>query len=113
MRLERIDKYLNKDKGPATAFSILELKRLLVLLAENVHTVRFRYRLMGEMWEPNFVRVARVTDEGVFLRDEKKNKVISIPNLKLIMQFELDGSIHTFQPNFHYDVKAQYSDNGE
>lgn len=112
IQLDNLDSFL-KSRKPEAEVSVLELKRLLVLLAENVHTVCFRYRLIGEMWETNFVRVVQVTDKGVFLRDERKNRMISIPNLKMIMQFELDGSIHNFQPNFHYDVTAQLSGSGQ
>lgn len=101
--MDRLDSYLQHLK-PESEISVLELKRLLVLLAENAHRVCFRYRLMGEMWEPRFLRVIHVTEKGVFLRDETINSMISLPDLKMIMQFELDGPIHTFQPNYHYDV---------
>ena len=111
MQLSKLDSFLQSRK-PESEISVLELKRLLVLLAENVHTVCFRYRLIGAMWETNFVRVIQVTDKGVFLRDETRNRMISIPDLRMIMQFELDGAIHTFQPNFHYDVSARHPNNG-
>ena len=50
------------------------------------------------------MRVHEVTDKGVFLKDEQQNKIIFISDLKWIVQFELDGSIHSFAPNFHYEV---------
>jgi hypothetical protein len=103
MQVDRLDSFL-QDRQPESEVSVLELRRLLVLLAENAHSVCFRYRLIGAMWEPRFLRVIHVTDRGAFLKDTTKNRTISLPDLKMIMQFELDGSIHAFQPNYHYDV---------
>lgn len=99
------DSYL-KSRQPISRVPLLELKKLLVLLSENVHTVSFRYRVLGQMWHPTFLRVQEVTEKGVFLRDESENKTIYISDLKWITQFELDGTLHTFAPNFHYDVVA-------
>ena len=93
-----------KDREPVSKLSVLELRMLLVLISENVHTVCFRYRLLGQMWQPNFMRVKDVTDRGVVLKDELQNKTILISDLKWIVQFELDGRIHSFAPNFHYEV---------
>jgi hypothetical protein len=56
------------------------------------------------MWEPNFMRIIGLTDNGAVLHDEGTNKVISLPDLKQIIQFELDGNIFGYQPNFHYNV---------
>jgi hypothetical protein len=102
-KLTGLDYYI-KSRESKSKISIVELKGLLVLLAENVHTVAFRYRLVGQMWQPDFMRVIHATDKGILLKNEKKNIMISLPNLSMIMQFELDGSIHSFAPNFHYDV---------
>ena len=93
-----------KGREPVSKISVLELRKLLVLISENVHTVCFRYRLLGQMWQPNFMRVKDVTDTGVLLKDEMQNKTVLISDLKWIIQFELDGPIHSFAPNFHYDV---------
>lgn len=103
MQLDRLQSYF-KNEEPESQISILELKRLLVLLAENVQSVCIRYRMVGKMWEPNFFRVVQVTDKGVFLKDESTNRTISIPDIRMIIQFELDGCVHTFQPNYHYNV---------
>ena len=103
MQLDRLQSYF-KNEEPESQISILELKRLLVLLAENVQSVCIRYRMVGKMWEPNFFRVVQVTDKGLFLKDESTNRTISIPDIRMIIQFELDGCVHTFQPNYHYNV---------
>ena len=56
------------------------------------------------MWQVNFMRVNEVTEKGAFFKDELQDKTILITDLKWIVQFELDGSIHGFLPNFHYEV---------
>jgi hypothetical protein len=101
--LSSLDLYL-KNREPVSKISVLELKALLVLISDHVHSIRFRYRLMGQMWQLNYMRVIHVSEKGVFLKDEIENKMISIPHLKMIIQFELDGSVQAFEPNFHYDV---------
>lgn len=106
MQLDRLDSYF-KNQEPESQISLLELKRLLVLLAENAQSVCIRYRMVGKMWESSFLRVIHVTDHGVFLKDESKSRMISVPDLRMIMQFELDGSVHTFQPNYHYKVSLR------
>jgi hypothetical protein len=89
----------------ATAVNLLELKRLLVELAEHRVNVSIRVRILGEMWQENHSRVMRVTDKGVALLDESVNKLLFIQDLNNIMQFELDGQFQHYKPNYHYTVK--------
>ena len=84
--------------------AVLELRRLLVELKEHRPDICIRYRLIGQMWAKHFLRVIRVTDEGVILNDETSNKLISISELHQIIQFELDKPFQTYQPYFHYEV---------
>ena len=67
---------------------------MLVTISETRGTIRFRYRIVGEMWYQNFVRVLKVTEQGIILNDEIKNRLYSLPDLSSIIQFELDGSIY-------------------
>jgi hypothetical protein len=87
--------------------SVLELKRLLVTISDNSMPICFRYRIMGEMWQPHFMRVVRTTEKGVVLNDETQNKMLVVSDLTQIIQFELDGRIHTFEPNYHYDLSLK------
>ena len=66
--------------------------------------ISFRYRFVGEMWQQNFMCVLKITENGLLLNDEIANKLIVIQNLSNIVQFELDGSLHDFEPNFHYEI---------
>lgn len=89
---------------PSKKVVVLALKRLLVELKEHRPDICFRYRLIGQMWVNNFLRVIRVTDHGVLLNDETSNRFVTIVNLSQIMQFEIDKPFQLYQPYFHYDL---------
>jgi hypothetical protein len=84
--------------------SVLELRRLLYTIVDNRMDTCFRYRLLGEMWESNFLRVVEVTDKGALLTDETKNTFKCIGDLSQIMQFEIDVAVHNFIPHNHYEI---------
>jgi hypothetical protein len=84
---------------------VLELKRLLVDLKEKRPDICVRYRLLGEMWVMNSMRVIKITDKGVMLNDEQNNKLINLPDLSSVMQFEIDAPFQGFHPHFHYNVR--------
>ena len=85
--------------------SVLELRRLLYTITDNGLDSCFRYRLLGEMWQPNFLRVIEVSEKGVLLNDETVNTIKCLPDLSQIMQFEIDVAVHNFVPHNHYDVE--------
>lgn len=62
---------------------------------------------MGQMWAQHFLHVGQLTDQGVVLYDEHAGKLVSIPQLSAIIQFELDKSFQSYQPYFHYRVVIQ------
>ena len=84
--------------------AVSELKRLLFAISDNHLNVCFRYRLIGEMWKPNFFKVIKVTDESILLNDEQKNELMSLSDLSLIMQFEIDAPVHHYIPHNHYEL---------
>jgi hypothetical protein len=84
--------------------SIVALQRLLVELKERKPNVCFRFRVMGEMWHPNFVRIISINDKTVMLLDQQANKLLTV-NLSLIVQFEIDIGYQEYSPNFHYTVE--------
>lgn len=92
---------MRKTKEPVR---IEELKQHLNTIVENRLPVCFRYRLVGEMWQPNFMRVLKVSEEGLLLNDEFRNKIISITDLSSIMQFEFDAPVMKLEPHFHYQL---------
>lgn len=91
-------------KTEKTLISVLELKRLLVELRDKGQQVCFRYRLLGEMWVPNFMRVIQVADSNALFVDDQKNIVLAVSDIANIMQFELDHRFQNFHPHFHYNV---------
>lgn len=103
--VNKLDSYLTR-RQPVPEISISELKQLLTFISENPGIVSIRYRLVGEMWQPNFLRVVGLTDNEIHLQDLTTTRKICVRDLSMIMQFELDGSWQTFQPNFHYGVVA-------
>lgn len=93
------------EKNEKAVISVLELKRLLVELADKGHNVCIRPRLMGEMWSVYFLHVIAVTEKGVLLRDTITNRFVSVSDMSYIMQFEVDNRFQNFQPHIHYEVR--------
>jgi hypothetical protein len=61
--------------------------------------------MLGEMWGSNFLSVSSVNGKGALMKDPQESKLISVPDLTNVMQFELDNSFIGFQPHYHYEVK--------
>jgi hypothetical protein len=56
------------------------------------------------MWQPNFMRVLKLSEEGSLLNDEFRNKIISITDLCTIIQFEFDAPVMKLEPHFHFEL---------
>jgi hypothetical protein len=84
--------------------SVQHLRMLLTSIVDNKLEVCIRFRLLGQMWQPNHMRVLKLTETGVILNDELRNKMITIPDLTQVMQFELDSSLYQYEPHNHYEV---------
>jgi hypothetical protein len=88
-----------------SAFSVLALRKLLQDILLKKPDVCFRYRLIGEMWAPNFKKVLHVSEKGVLLRDEVTNNLTGINDLSNLIQFEIDSPFQDVRPYCHYDVR--------
>ena len=88
---------------------MLELKRLLVDLSEKRPDICVRFRLLGELWGNNFLRVTRVHEKGAVLLDDSLG-LVSISDLNFVMQFEIDKPFQGFQPYFHYEVTPVFDE---
>jgi hypothetical protein len=95
----------NTVEKSRSLISVLELKRLLTDLKEKRPDVCIRYRLLGEMWVVNSMRVIHITENGALLNDEHRNILVNLTDLSSVMQFEIDAPFQGFQPHFHYHVK--------
>ena len=82
-----MDTLANTVERSKSLISVLELKGLLVDLKEKRPDICIRYRLLGEMWAGNFVRVIHVSENGALLNDEHHNRLINLSDLSLVMQF--------------------------
>lgn len=85
--------------------SVLQLRRLLHALIDSRPDICIRFRLIGEMWQTNHLRVIQMRENGVVLNDEGSTKMIFIQNLNNVMQFELDRAFQQYEPHFHYNVE--------
>jgi hypothetical protein len=80
------------------------LRKLLFELRDTGSPACFRCRLLGKMWDAGFGRVVNVSGDALTLYDESKTNFLTIPDIKMIMQFELDQSFQDFEPHFHYGL---------
>ena len=83
---------------------VLELRRLLYSMKESRPDIGVRFRLMGELWQPNFSSVLLFTENGVAVQEEHTNKVLFVPDLANVMQFEIENAFQQYEPYFHYSV---------
>ncbi|HWA32641.1 MAG TPA: hypothetical protein VG737_00855 [Cyclobacteriaceae bacterium] len=93
-----------------SGISTLELRRLLFDLKDKRADVCVRFRILGEMWYPSFLRIIQVTEKGAVFANEQTNEWISLADLSEIMQFEIDNRFQHYQPHFHYDVMPVLAD---
>lgn len=88
-----------------TMVSTVELRRLLVELNEKRSDIHIRFRLIGQLWRANFLRIVAVNDRGIILVDEIENALIFLTDLSRIMQFEIDAAFQGYNPHHHYTVE--------
>jgi hypothetical protein len=80
------------------------LKHLL-LFADQRREVMLRFGLPDEIWEYNCMQVISVSNNSVAFQDKINGKVV-VRSQNMIILFELDGSVLSFEPNAHYDLVA-------
>ena len=85
------------------SLSVLELRQQLIDILEHNPGLCVRFRMMGELWQVNMMRLVGVTEERALLHDEILNKLLSI-KLDHVMQFEVDNCFKELQPFFHYHI---------
>jgi hypothetical protein len=96
---------MTEQMGNKTMISDVELRRLVTELKDGRPDICIRYRLIGEMWKPNFLRIIQVNENGAVLLDESKNALSFLCDLSSVMQFEIDAVFQNYQPHFHYEVQ--------
>lgn len=91
-------------KTSTKALSNLAFKRLVFDLRDKGRGLHVRFRLLGEMWKPNFMRLIKITERGAIFADETTKDLVFVSDLDEVIQFELDGRFQEFQPHYHYSV---------
>lgn len=92
---------MNKSRNAITTIS---LRNVLNEMSGRKASVGFRFRLLGEMWRPNFMHIVKVTDRGAIFSDEQTKEFVFVSDLSDVVQFEVDGRLMEFQPHYHYEV---------
>jgi hypothetical protein len=87
------------------AISVLEFRRLLHEMKDRRAEMTIRYRVIGQMWEPFFMSIAALSENGATFLDGTRGGLKIIDDLSQIIQFEIDRSFLGYQPHFHYEVK--------
>src|SRR5687767_3248671 len=87
------------------AISVLEFRRLLHEMKDRQAEMTIRFRVMGQMWEPFFMSVGALSENGATFIDGTRGGVRHFDDLAQIIQFEVDRSFMGYQPHFHYEVK--------
>jgi hypothetical protein len=85
---------------------VLELRRLLYELKDQRSDICIRFRLLGEMWQTSFLRVIKLTPNGVVLFDERHEEAITVRDLREVVQFEIDAPYQNYHPHNHYTVET-------
>jgi hypothetical protein len=88
-----------------TGITVSQLKQFLCELRYS--HVHIRIRLMGQLWQQNFMQIVSFADDGVLLRNAVTGNYVNIAPLSNVMQFEIDQVFKNYQPHFHYDVIMQ------
>lgn len=87
------------------AISVNELKKTLSAIFESDLGVQIRFRTLGHLWYPNFVRILKIENgQGILFFDEGQNFFISLRDLSAITEFEIDTGLYPLEPNYHYQV---------
>jgi hypothetical protein len=84
--------------------SAAELRGLLADILVNSPSTCVRFRLFGELWQQQFMRIVHVTSREIILRSESTGQIEVVPNIGNVVQFEIDTKFRNYQPHFHYEV---------
>ena len=84
--------------------STLTLRNILYDMYGRRNSVGFRFRLLGEMWRPSFMRIVKITERGAIFSDDQTKEFVFVSDLADVVQFEIDDRLMEYQPYYHYEV---------
>lgn len=95
-------------EATTTLVSSIDLEALLFSIAQHEPGICIRYRTLGQLWYPNFLKIIDIQGgRTILFHDEHREKIISLSDPSRIVQFELDSRFRQFEPNFHYQVSDE------
>lgn len=83
----------------------VDLRRLLVELLDHSPNTGIRFRVMGNMWEKNYLQIIHATTEYSVIVQDKKSDQMKFISLKQVVEFEIEQKFKGFKPNYHYKVE--------
>lgn len=90
-------------KNPAV--SVTDFRNLLLSIILDHDAVCIRFRTIGDLWYPNFVRILSLRDHRAALfHDDARKETITLSDLSRVIQFELNRHLHSFEPHFQYEI---------
>lgn len=94
-------------KVAPTVFSVNDLKGLFAAIVHHPYPVNLRFRTLGQLWYPNFLRIVKM-EEGnrVLFHDDERKFFISLRDLSAITEFELNASAGGFEAFTPYQVST-------
>ena len=81
-----------------------ELKRLIITLKDHSPNARIRFRLIGSMWEKNFLEIVHATTENAVIVQDRKSDQMKFISLGNVVEFEIEQRFQNFKPLYHYKV---------
>ena len=92
-------------EATTTLVSLSDLRKLLTSIRQYPQSVHIRFRALGQLWYPNFLRVMKIEQgKSVLFHDAIRDKFITLADMGRIIQFELDSKQYRYEPDFHYQV---------
>lgn len=83
--------------------SLLELKLLVKSIITKHANIRIKCMLEGDKWG-DFLSVKMVTEKGLILGDDSRNRIRSIKFIDHVVKFVIDQPFDSYNPNLAYVV---------
>lgn len=83
----------------------VQLRRLVRELCDHSPQTKIRVRVLGKMWENQFVEIIHIiAGDSVLVHDHVSNQMRYI-SLGEVAEFEVETKFQEFSPHNHYQVR--------
>jgi hypothetical protein len=97
-------------EATTTLVSLKELERILLSIQHHQPHIFIRYRTLGEVWYPNFLKILEIRETGIKLYDNIRQSTIRLTDFTRIAELELNGKFESYQANYQYEVSDDHDD---